>query len=69
MSRYDLPSPKCNHAFSKRVVRVSSHADHKTAERYISAWICERQVCLDDADALVRAYTGRDPIHVRSTKR
>ena len=69
MSRYELPSPKCNHAFSKRVIRVASHAEYTADEPFISAWICERPACLADADECVRAFARREPIHVRSVKR
>ena len=69
MSRYDIPGPKCNHAFSKRVIRVASHAEYTAAEPFISTWICERPACLADADECVRAFARREPIHVRSTKR
>lgn len=69
MSRYELPSPKCNHAFSKRVIRVASHSEYVDNEPFVSAWICERHACLNDAQEWVRASTRRDPVIVRSTKR
>lgn len=69
MSRYEIPGPKCNHAMSKRVIRVSSHENYTPDEPFTSAWICERPACLADADEHVRAFARREPIHVRSTKR
>lgn len=69
MSRYELPGPKCNHAFSKRVIRVSSHEDYTADEPFMSAWICERTACLDDAKECVRAFSHREPVLTRSTKR
>lgn len=44
MGRYDLPDPLCNHAVSKRTVRVSSHASTLAALQndapLASVWVC-----------------------------
>lgn len=70
MGRYDLPDPLCNHAVSKRTVRVSSHADSMDALRdaapLASVWVCEREACVEDAEAWVAASTRRAAVVIRT---
>lgn len=66
VSRYDLRDPVCHH--KAQPLRVSSHADLLgvgPGEAMASVYSCEREVCVEDAKAWVKAVARVEPIVVR----
>jgi hypothetical protein len=59
--RYDIPDPKCNHAASKRIVRVSAGDPTDILQAFASVRVCARQDCIEDATDWVKAITRREP--------
>lgn len=56
MSRYTLPEPKCRH--KKLAFRIT--AGHPTKTAYASRWVCERDVCVQDAIEWAKASTHQE---------
>lgn len=71
MGRYDLPGPKCRHVIrkGKPATLVSSQPPDRPFDpdvAHASAWVCQREECVKDAEAWVWASTHRK---VYTTKR